>query len=114
MRWRMLALLALTCPSFRAQITGLATTDDGAQLYFSSPLRLRGTKDNFYPKIFRYVGEFELFRKAERLSPDPSPYLTSYFKLMSPQVTGDGTVVAYTAGALCPIGTSGCLGPPFD
>jgi hypothetical protein len=114
MTWRMLALFALTCTPFRAQFADLATTDDGAQLYFSSPLRLRGTKDSFYPKIYRYVDGFELFRKEDRVSPDPSPYLTSYFQLIAPQITGDGTVVAYTAGALCPMHTSGCIGQPLD
>src|SRR5690349_21216922 len=34
--------------------TGLTTTHDGAHLYFSSFLRLKGTSQSPYPKILRW------------------------------------------------------------
>ena len=101
MTWRVPFIFALTCGPFWAQFTGLVTSDDGAQLYFSSPLRLRNSRENFDPKIFRYVGQFQLFRQEARHAVDPSTNVTNFFQLTAPQVSGDGTIVAYTANALC-------------
>ena len=63
--FRVLIVLAVTVPASFSQISGLATTDTGGQLYFSTSLRLRGTHGNFDPKILRYVGVFQPFREAE-------------------------------------------------
>jgi hypothetical protein len=45
-----------------AQFSGLTTTTDGSQLYFSSPLRLRGSNEPDSPKIFHHGARFDLFR----------------------------------------------------
>jgi uncharacterized protein (TIGR03437 family) len=88
------------------------TTDTGGQLYFSTSLRLRGTHGNFDPKILRYVGVFQPFREAELQTPQQNPFYTNFFQLTGPQVSGDSTVVAYTANAVCTNtgSPSGCLG----
>jgi hypothetical protein len=108
--FRALILLAVTVPASFGQISGLATTDTGGQLYFSTSLRLRGTHGNFDPKILRYVGVFQPFREAELQTPQDNPFLTNYFELNDPQVSGDGTVVAYTANAVCTGQADSCIG----
>ena len=102
---RILAVLLLGCPMLlEAQYSGLAATDDGGQLYFSSALRLRGSDEPVFPKIFQYAGEFQLFRDTG--VPVPG-YPFSSFQLTDPDVSGDGSVVAYTSGMVCT--HSGCL-----
>ena len=108
--FRALILLALAVPASFGQISGLATTDTGGQLYFSTSLRLRGTHGNFAPKILRYVGVFQPFREVELQTPQQDPFLTNYFQLTDPQVSGDGTVVAYTANAVCTGQADSCIG----
>jgi uncharacterized protein (TIGR03437 family) len=102
-RW--LVLIALAGSAGFGQISGLVTTDDGGQVYFSTPLRLRGSQETFYPKILRYVGRFELFREVELQTPAVNPAgiytVTNFFELTDPQVSGDGTVVTFTANAIC-------------
>ena len=109
-RW--LVLLALAGSAGFGQISGLVTTDDGGQLYFSTPLRLRGSQENTNPKILRYVGRFQLFRQiASETMPVQSGDLysvTNFYQLTDPQVAGDGTVVAFTGNAVCtPIAPDG-------
>ena len=59
MRLAVLFIVGLAC---HGQIHNLATTDDGRQLYFSSPQRLKGTSLDDTAKIFRLVDSgFELF-----------------------------------------------------
>ena len=108
--FRALILLAVTVPASFGQISGLATTDTGGQLYFSTSLRLRGTHGNFSPKILRYVGVFQPFREVELQTPQQDPFLTNYFQLTDPQVSGDGTAVAYTASAVCTGLPDSCIG----
>ena len=45
-------------------------------------------------------------------TPQENPFYTNYFQLTGPQVSGDGSVVAYTANAVCTNtgSPSGCLG----
>src|SRR5689334_21086112 len=91
-----------------AQLTGLDTTDDGGQLYFSSTLQLKGTDQFQSAKIFRYVGRFELFREVKAQETFPSSGMTNFYELTDPQVSGDSRVVAYTGRAGCS-GGSRCL-----
>ena len=88
-----------------AQYSGLATTEDGAQLYFSSPLVLSGTEEHSYPKIFRYTGAFELYRQVQPQGIPPFDRANA-FQLTDPEVTADSTAVAYTANAVCNGGSS--------
>ena len=80
MMFRLLALIALTATVSWTQISGLATTDVGAQLYFSTPLRLRSAHRNFYPKILRYVGVFQPFREVDTQSTQADGIQTNFFR----------------------------------
>jgi len=103
----------LLCSSFclTAQIQDLATTDDGAVLYFSTPYRLRGSSDVGYSKIFRYTdNEFQLFREIAFMSFGPD---TNFYLAVRPSVSGDGRTVVYTASRNC-FGGSHCLYFAYD
>jgi len=100
-------LLIATFPLF-AQFSGLAVTDDGSQLYFSSSLQLAGTTDeNTYSKIFRYDGTgihfvAQMARVATAggiMLPDSNPY-----NLTAAYVSGNGSVPGYVGTADCPDG----------
>jgi uncharacterized protein (TIGR03437 family) len=92
-------LLALGVPVL-AQFSGLATTTDGSQLYFSSTLRLHGSTESDAPKIFRHGTAFDLV--AEVLRDNSVPDITSnFYMLIEPQVSGDGKIVAYTSTPEC-------------
>ena len=93
----MRALLSLFLVAFplTAQFSNLATDDAGSRVWFSSALRLRGTQQNLYPKIFvaDALGNVQLV--AQVTSSDP------YSLLTHPEVSGDGSVLAYLAGYNC-------------
>ncbi len=104
-----LAIVFLVSSSLSAQMGfhHLATTDDGKQLYFSSPLRMRGAQQYGHDKIFRLVDDgFELFA-MEQLQPPATP-LSNFYLLSEPDVSGDGAVVSYVAWRTC-LGVSSCL-----
>ena len=90
---KLLISLSLLALPVSAQYTGLVTTRDGNQLYFSSSLRLRGTSEVDSPKIFRYSTGFELIQQPT----------ASWQALVEPQVSADGpspaTRTAQTARA---------------
>ena len=93
----MRALLSLFLAAFplAAQFSNLATDDAGSRVWFSSSLRLRGTQQNLLPKIFvaDALGNVQLV--AQVTSSDP------YALLTHPEVSGDGSVLAYVAGYNC-------------
>ncbi len=100
-------VFCLTLPA-AAQFTGLSATEDGSSLYFSSNLRLRGTTQLFTDKVFRLdaagPGLFAMQDPGE-----PIGWTTLNFgELEAPQVSSDGSVVAYTGTRGC-YGGSGCL-----
>jgi hypothetical protein len=80
------SLTVLVLP-ISAQYTGLVTTKDASQLYFSSSLRLRGTTEVDVSKIFRYSVAFELVQQ---------PTATGEV-VVEPEVSSDGTVAGYTS-----------------
>jgi uncharacterized protein (TIGR03437 family) len=92
---RFLPALLLMAPAF-GQFSGLATTNDGSKLYFSSLLQIVGsTNENSYEKIFYYDGaNFHLF--AQR-----SPSDTNFYHLEAPYVSGNGAVTGYQAISAC-------------
>lgn len=100
-------ILALTTVA-SAQFNRLATNGDGSRLYFSSPLRLRGTAQTFDAKIFRIDQQgpalFAEQERGERLGWT----WTHFYDLTLPQVSADGNVLAYTGFRDC-LGGSGCL-----
>jgi uncharacterized protein (TIGR03437 family) len=106
------ALVFLSLIPAMAQFSGLAVTDDGSQLYFSSSLQLAGTTDeNTYSKIFRYDGTgihfvAQMARVATAgggivptMLPTSNPY-----NLTSAYVSGNGSVPGYVGTADCPAG----------
>jgi uncharacterized protein (TIGR03437 family) len=115
---RTVPILLGLCACLGAQVQDLATTDDGAQLYFATPYRLTGTNQADYLKIFRYgpsgiwfIGsDFELYRQLDLVVLQPEPYHdTNFYMAERPQVSADGSVVAYTASRNC-FGGSHCIG----
>jgi uncharacterized protein (TIGR03437 family) len=97
-------MLGLFClapvPAF-AQPQDLATTDDGSVIYFSSPLRLKGSAELTNSKIFKYAnGVYDLVAQ-------PAPAVTLSgggvinFDYRLPNVSGDGGILAYDGTASC-------------
>jgi len=100
MRTVILLLIAGNSLPMFGQFSGLSTTTDGSQLYFSSTLRLRGSDSSDAPKIFSHGATFRLVREVDRDNSVPD-HQTNYYMLVEPQVSGDGKVVAYTSGQEC-------------
>jgi uncharacterized protein (TIGR03437 family) len=101
---RSLLFLTLTSASVAsAQFSGLSATADGSSLYFSSTLRLRGTTESFYGKIFALDADGP--RLAQARDPGPRVFNTppQFYNLVAPQVADDGSVLAFT-------GTGPCVG----
>ncbi len=92
---RLLSALLCIVPAF-AQITSLAINDKGGQLYISTTFQLAGTTgENNYQKLFSYDGtSFHLF--AQRSLADSSDY-----HLVGAYVSGNGSVIGYTAVGDC-------------
>ncbi len=92
-----------------AQFSGLATTTDGSQLYFSSTMQLTGSADtSSNAKIFRYDGtNFYLYAALARVASTAPPPLagptisSNYYSLGSPFVSGDGATTGYVGYADC-------------
>jgi uncharacterized protein (TIGR03437 family) len=92
-----------------AQFSGLSATGDGSSLYFSSHLRFRGSADSFDAKLFRTSGQTPaLFQSQQRGEPIGWTW-DSFYDLVAPQVSTDGSTIAYTGVRPC-YGGSGCLG----
>ncbi|SPE26990.1 conserved exported hypothetical protein [Candidatus Sulfopaludibacter sp. SbA3] len=91
-----LGLVFVAALPLAAQFSNLATDDAGSRVWFSSALQLRGTQQNQFPKIFiaNASGNVQLIAQAAASD--------SYSLLTNPEVSGDGTVLAYTAEYYCP------------
>ena len=74
----------------RAQFSSLATTDDGSTAYFATSFRPTGTSGSSSWKIFIADGN------GMRLFADQFPGYPAGADLGTPQVSGDGSVVAYS------------------
>ena len=76
----------------------LSTTDDGSVLYFAATVRPQNSDHTFHSKIYRWdatngfqiVAEVREEIQSEFCSPG------NFYTLITPQVSGDGTVLAYT------------------
>src|SRR5712671_3952021 len=88
-------LLATTCVCF-GQPFGLATTNDGSRLYFSSTLRLRGSDEYLTSKIFMMDSA-----GAHLIDDEGQPPGAVWNDLYSPSVTGDGSFLVYNAEYSC-------------
>jgi uncharacterized protein (TIGR03437 family) len=103
-------ILALICPAaFTQGFNQLATNRDGSVLYFSSPLRMKGTDQYLHPKIFIWdsIGGVRLYLERASDVPFPLPTYgfagTQFFSLVSPDVSSDGTTVAVTGIRFCDV-----------
>jgi uncharacterized protein (TIGR03437 family) len=102
---RALALLFVILP-LAGQSTGpspadsYTTTDDGRQLYFVSNFLLRGsTGETTTPKLFKYDGTtFSLVVQIPYAVVNDNPI---FYALLSPRISGDGSVVGYVATQGC-------------
>ncbi len=78
-------------------ISKLATDDSGQTVYFSTPLRLRGSNDYPWAKIYTSgPNGFTLFSQANTGMGGPTGYLRN-----SVSVSGDGSVIAINSSAPC-------------
>lgn len=68
-------------------------------LYFSSPIREKGSDQSFHSKIFRWeaAGGLRIVAETRDTGEDNGCTTSNFYKLLSPQVSSDGTVLAYTA-----------------
>jgi hypothetical protein len=102
-------LLLLTTLPLCGQFSGLATTDDGSVLYFSSTLQLSGTtNENAAGKIFRYDSTGVHFVAQVMKVPAAGGIMlasTNPYNLTSAYVSGSGSVTGYIGTADC---TGGC------
>jgi uncharacterized protein (TIGR03437 family) len=101
-------LVAFGCPAC-AQFSGISATGDGSSVYFSSHLRLRGSADSFYAKLFRTSGQTPTLFESQQPGDPIGWTTTNFYDLLAPQVSTDGSIVAYTGVRACG-GGSGCLG----
>jgi uncharacterized protein (TIGR03437 family) len=99
-----LVLSAVVAPMARGQFSGLTTTNDGSEVWFASPLRLRGTDQYLWSKIFRIDANGAVLA-AEVAQSSPVPPTNAYV-LTQPQVTGDGTLLIYLGTLYCVDGSS--------
>jgi hypothetical protein len=98
----MIAAALLPGSSF-CQYSGLAPTRDGSRVYFASTLRQRGTNQFLHSKIFLLDATgVTLAAQRERIGVS----LTNAYILTAPQISGDGSVVAYANTLTCQGGSS--------
>jgi uncharacterized protein (TIGR03437 family) len=100
---RALFCLFITLPLFGqsrpSPADSYATTDDGSQLYFVSNFVLRGSNgETTAPKLFKYDGAN--FSLAVQVPYIPGPE-NNFYALLSPRISGDGSVVGYVATGGC-------------
>jgi uncharacterized protein (TIGR03437 family) len=99
--WATTAVCGTWCfsvPGAAQTFQSLSTTEDGSTVYFSSPIREKGTDQSFHSKIFRWDPAGGIRVIAE--SPDTGEFdgctTANFYQLQSPQVSSDGTVLVYT------------------
>ena len=100
---RSICVAALACAPLAAQFRDLATTQDGAQLYFVSALRQRGTDQHLYDKIFRLDASGV---SLAFLPPKPGPAPYEQYSLGPLQVDGAGAWLLYGRRQNCTGGSS--------
>jgi uncharacterized protein (TIGR03437 family) len=102
-----LRLFGGLCPSARRPTRALATNRDGSILYFSSPLRIKGTDQYFHPKIFTWDSMNGIRLYEQRASDVPFPISNfgfigaHFFSLVAPDVSSDASTVAITGIRFC-------------
>lgn len=76
---------------------GLSTTDNGSVLYFSTPDFIAGSTQSYHSKIFRWdsANGFQLVADVPDTGTSDGCTTANFYQLSSPQVSGDGTILAY-------------------
>jgi len=107
---RLEAVLALiTASTACAQFSGLSATADGSSVYFSSPLRLRGTTESFNNKIFQLNAGGPSLSHARDTGQTGLCMTTEFYNLVAPDVSDDGSILAFTGTRPCIGGSSVAL-----
>src|SRR5882724_8243591 len=92
---------ALCCslPGVAQTFQNLSTTEDGSAVYFSSPIREKGTGQSFHSKIFRWdaAGGIRVIAESRDTGESDGCTTANFYQLQSPQVSSDGTVLVNTA-----------------
>ena len=115
--WQLRGVLVLLAFSVRlgAQFDHLVTNDEGTVLYFSSSLRMRGTQQLEYRKLFVADAQgIRLHTERERQQinvPESTWPVSTYYSIEGAAVNGDGSVMGVIARRDCYAG-SGCLPVP--
>ena len=111
MRVYLIAVVAVVVhaqPAFQ----NLAPNSDGSVLYFSSPLRMKGTAQYSHSKIFVWEEATGLRLYAQKAAeiPSTSPYWysTSAHELLFPSISSDGVTVAVTGETRCAYPGNAC------
>jgi uncharacterized protein (TIGR03437 family) len=102
-------IVALLCvyTAFAQGFSQLVTNRDGSVLYFSSPLRIKGSNQYFHPKIFTWDRLHDIRLYQQRAPDVPFPTTpeggsgTHFFSLVAPDVSADGATVAVTGISFC-------------
>lgn len=107
MRFTLSLLFAL--PAL-AQFGPLATDSSGSRAVFSSSLSLRNLERQDWPKLFsaRSEGVASLLTRTPDSSGVPPQFIDNFYRLDSPELSSDGSLLAFTAERPC-IGGSSCL-----
>jgi hypothetical protein len=93
-----------------AQFQNLATVDDGSFVVFSSSLRMAGTDQPTWEKLFRIDGTgLSLYAQRDQTPPPQFSFLTSHFRLTGAEFSGDGRVAALITLADCAVAGSSCF-----
>jgi uncharacterized protein (TIGR03437 family) len=87
-----------------AQFSGLTTTTNGSAVWFSSPLRQRGTAQYLWSKIFRIDSSGAAL--VAEMQPGGVILPSNPYILTNPQVSGDGTLLVYLGTRPCQGGSS--------
>ena len=101
------ALLSFASSALGQGFGQLATNRDGSVLYFSSPLRMKGTDQYLHPKIFSWdpINGARLYLERASDVPFPLPMFgfsgTQFFSLVAPDVSSDGGTTAVTGIRFC-------------
>ena len=106
---------AICCATMSAQISHLATTSDGSVLYFHTNFELVGGYHSPGQQIIRYRDDTRTFEQCVPAAMFGGDGITPALGVANPDVTGDGSVVAWNVILGC--GASDwhqCLGLPFE
>jgi uncharacterized protein (TIGR03437 family) len=107
---------AVCCATLSAQISHFATTSDGSILYFSTGFQLIGGFRTPAQQIVRYRDDTGTFEQCVPQSVfGASGYNTAIIGVANPDVTADGSLVAWNEILACTaMDFHQCLGVPYE